>query len=96
MKRYERTWMLCRILKNEVKMKVIRISRSPPKFRNTAYAVQYVRGFMDKEGFKHIITLTNRKINPCIDCRKCTETRVCIYDDAMPEILKQCAGVRAC
>jgi len=78
-------------------MNVLGISGSPNKNGNTAFAVQYGLDFIKAESFEiRYISLSGRKIHPCIGCWECRKNRTCIFDDDMTEIyeaLRWCDGL---
>jgi multimeric flavodoxin WrbA len=69
-------------------MNILGISGSPRPEGNTSFAVQHALTLLKREGFStRYISLSNKKITPCISCWKCSETHTCIFDDDMTEIL---------
>lgn len=64
-------------------MKIIGISGSP-RDKNTNCMLRTV---LDATNQKYeLILLKDKKIQPCVACRKCSETNKCIIDDDMHEI----------
>ncbi len=78
-------------------MKILGISGSPRKNGNTSFAVKYALELLNKDGFKvKFISLSGKKINPCIGCWKCEKTYKCFYEDDMERIiedLKWCSAL---
>ena len=69
-------------------MNILGISGSPRPDGNTANAVQHALNLLKNKRFTtHYISLTNKKITPCISCWECAKTYACIFDDDMSEIL---------
>lgn len=67
-------------------MKVLLINGSPHKDGCTKRALTEVEKALNGENIEtEIITVGNKKIRSCIDCRKCSETNKCIYDDLVNE-----------
>lgn len=70
-------------------MKILGISGSPRKNGNTAFAVKHALEILKTDGFKvKFISLSGKKINPCIGCWKCEKTNKCFYEDDMDKIIK--------
>lgn len=67
-------------------MKVLIINGSPHKDGCTKRALTEVEKTLNDENIEtEIITVGNKKIRSCIDCRKCSEKNECIYNDLVNE-----------
>ncbi len=66
-------------------MRVLGISGSPNTNGNTAAAIKYALTKASNCDAKYI-TLSGKKISPCIGCFKCADKHKCIFDDDMTEI----------
>ena len=64
-------------------MKIIGISGSPRK-QNTYYMVKTVLDATKQDC--ELIILSEKNIQPCLDCRKCHKTHKCVQQDDMQEI----------
>lgn len=68
--------------------KILAISGSPNKNGNTAYAVQYALDILKQRGFEtKYISLSQKKIQPCIGCFRCSKDGKCWQKDDMEEII---------
>lgn len=66
-------------------MKILGISGSPHPEGNTAKAVQFALSLAGSDETR-FISLSGKKITPCIGCFSCAERRVCVFDDDMTDI----------
>jgi multimeric flavodoxin WrbA len=64
------------------KMKAIAFNGSPHADGVVAKGISVMAGELEKEGIEtEIITVGNRNIRGCLDCRKCKDTGNCVIDD---------------
>ncbi|MBN2347864.1 MAG: flavodoxin family protein [Bacteroidales bacterium] len=69
-------------------MNILGISGSPNSKGNTAYTVNYALEVLKERGYQtKYISLSGKKIKPCIGCWKCSESYTCFQKDDMEEIL---------
>lgn len=67
-------------------MQTLILNGSPRKNGDTASLLQYLRKHLQGEIIE--ISAYYDKISPCIDCRKCKESGICVIPDKMQEIYK--------
>lgn len=65
---------------------ILGISGSPNMNGNTAYSVKYALSKIPNHHNTKYITLSQKTINPCIGCFKCSENKKCVFNDDMNEI----------
>lgn len=69
-------------------MKVLGINGSPNEKGVTYTAMSIVGQELEKEGIElEIIHIGKKPIQSCIDCRKCVETKRCVFQDQVNEVL---------
>ena len=77
--------------------KILGISGSPRKNGNTSFAVNYALDTLSENGFEtRYLSLSSKKIHPCISCWKCADNGRCWQNDDMEEIIdsmKWCDGL---
>jgi len=66
-------------------MKILGIAGSPNANGNTANAIKYALSKAVDHETKYV-SLSGKKINPCIGCFSCALNHKCFYDDDMNEI----------
>lgn len=78
-------------------LKVLGISGSPRLNGNTSFAVKYALQTLNDRGFETLyISLSEKKVNPCISCWKCAADNKCWQNDDMYAIIdsmKWCDGL---
>jgi len=78
-------------------LKILGISGSPRANGNTAFAVKYALQTLANKGFEtSYISLSEKNINPCISCWKCSADNKCFRNDDMSAIIdsmKWCDGL---
>ncbi|MDA3845019.1 MAG: flavodoxin family protein [Vallitaleaceae bacterium] len=78
-------------------MRILGISGSPSGNGNTAYSVKYALGVVRDLGQEATyISLSDKKIGPCIGCFRCSGTGICWQADDMEGILESmrtCDGI---
>ena len=68
-------------------MKVLILNGSPKANGNTSIAINEMEQVFAKEGIEYeTIVVGNKDIRGCIDCRKCSQTGKCVFDDIVNEI----------
>jgi multimeric flavodoxin WrbA len=74
-------------------MKVIAFNGSPHANGVVAKGISVMAGELEKEGIEtEIITVGNRIIRGCLDCRKCKDTGNCVIDDEVNPLRKKALG----
>lgn len=69
-------------------VKVILLSGSPRKNSNTMTVLEECAKYIEKEGVEtEIISLRGKDIKSCIGCLKCTETKNCVLNDGLEEVI---------
>ena len=78
-------------------MKVLLINGSPNAKGNTALCLKEMEAIFQAEGIEtEIIHVGNKAIRGCIACRKCFESRKCVFDDVVNEVapkFSECDGI---
>ena len=79
-------------------MKVIAFNGSPHIDRGTAQGILTMKGELEKEGISvEVVHVGGKKIQGCLDCRKCRELRRCVIEDdpvnECSEMLKTADGI---
>lgn len=70
--------------------KVIFLSGSPKIEGNTMQVMQECLPMVEQEGLEtELISLSGKKIEACIACRKCAELKKCVLNDDLNEILEK-------
>jgi multimeric flavodoxin WrbA len=75
-------------------MKVLGISGSMRKKGNTSILVREILGRCEESGIRtEFISLSGKKISPCLGCEKCKEKKWCVienddWDEVMQKVLK--------
>ncbi|MEW6622048.1 MAG: flavodoxin family protein [Bacillota bacterium] len=76
--------------------KVLLLSGSPKIKGNTMQILAECEKVIKEEGLAaEVISLAGKRINACIDCRKCASIKRCALDDGLNEIIekvKECQG----
>lgn len=67
-------------------MQTLILNGSPRKNGDTASLLQYLRQYLDSEILE--FSAYYDSISPCIDCRRCKESGICVIPDTMQEIYK--------
>lgn len=69
------------------KLKALLINGSPRAKGCTYTALTELKNTLEQEGMEvELIHVGHKDIHGCIDCRKCTKTRKCVFDDIVNEI----------
>jgi len=78
-------------------LKILGISGSPRKGRNTDYCVKEALKVVEEEGLEpQFLSLADKEIKPCTSCWVCQERKECNIRDDMDEIipkLEESAGI---
>ncbi|MGF7184524.1 multimeric flavodoxin WrbA [Desulfitispora alkaliphila] len=70
--------------------KVVLLSGSPRKNGNTEQVLGECKKVIEETGAEaELITLSGKKIDACIACRKCKELKRCVLDDGLNDILEK-------
>ena len=78
-------------------MKVLLINGSPKANGNTAHCLKEMEAVFQAEGIEtEIIHVGNKAVRGCIACRKCFESRKCVFDDVVNDVapkFRDCDGI---
>ena len=78
-------------------MKVLLINGSPNAKGNTAHCLKEMEAVFQAEGIEtEIIHVGNKAVRGCIACRKCFESRKCVFDDVVNDVapkFRDCDGI---
>ncbi|MDR1863320.1 MAG: flavodoxin family protein [Treponema sp.] len=74
-------------------MKVIAFNGSPHTGGVVAKGISVMAGALEREGIETgIVTVGNRSIRGCMDCRKCKDTGKCVIDDEVNSWREEALG----